>query len=164
MSPVEPIRATGDILVIAADRGRARLFSIAHAEEQLLELNDLVNANARMPAHSQVADRQGRMLNRERGSRVALGTENLQDESARRFAHEVGAMIAGRLHTQRAAGRLFVVADPEFLGMLRMELRARRLAVPVHGIAKNVTRVSPQRIRGYLPKRLWRQRILGVWI
>ncbi len=159
--PSAAVHAAEEILVIAADRGHARLFSIARNQEQLQELSDLVNANARMPAHSLVTDRQGRTLSRQHGSRAALGRENLQAESARRFAHDVGAMLANRLHAQRA-GRLFIIADPEFLGMLRIELRARQLAVPMRSIAKNVTCTSTARIRSYLPKRLWPRRILGV--
>ena len=161
--PTAAVHTAEVILVIAADRGHARLFSIARNQEQLQELSDLVNANARMPAHSLVTDRQGRTLNRQRGSRAALGHENLQDESARRFAHDVGAMLANRLHVQRAI-RLFIIADPEFLGMLRIELRARQLAVPVRSIAKNVTRTSTECIRSYLPKRLWPRHILGIQI
>ncbi|HVC38270.1 MAG TPA: host attachment protein [Gammaproteobacteria bacterium] len=153
--------ASREILVVAADRGYARVFSIAHNQDQLQELNDLVNADARRPAHMLASDRQGRALNRERGSRAAMGREYLQSDSARRFAHDVGTMIAGRLRRQRAK-RLFLIADPEFLGMLRRKLRARQLAVPVRSIAKNVTRTSREHIRGYLPKRLWPRRVLGV--
>jgi protein required for attachment to host cells len=152
-----------EILVVTADRGHARLFSITHGQEQLFEINDLVNADARRPAHTLASDRQGRTLNRERGSRAALGRRSLEDESARRFAHDVGAMIAKRVHTQRA-NSLFLIAEPDFLGMLRIELRARQLAIPVHSIAKNVTRASMDRIRGYLPKRLWPRRVLGVQV
>ncbi len=152
---------TREILVVAADRGRARVFSIAHNQEQLQEFNDLVNADARRPAHTLASDRQGRSLNRERGSRAALGRDNLQDESARRFAHDIGATIADKWRKQ-ALDRLFIIADPEFLGMLRMELRNRRLTVPVRYIAKNLTRASSQRIRSCLPKRLWPRRVMGI--
>jgi protein required for attachment to host cells len=150
-----------EILVVAADRGRARVFSIAHDQEQLQELNDLVNTDARRPAHLLASDRQGRSLNRERGSRAALGRDNLQDESTRRFAHDVCAMIAAKRRRQ-SVDRLFIIADPEFLGMLRLELRNRQMPVPVRFIAKNVTRTSSERIRSYLPKRLWPRRVLGV--
>lgn len=155
--------ATKKILVLAADRGHARLFSIAHNQEELQELSDLVNADARRPANSLVSDRQGRGLNRERGSRAALGRENLQNDSAHQFAHRVATLIASKL-ARSSIERLFIIADPEFLGMLRIELRAHKLAVPVRCITKNVTRTSSQRIRSYLPKRLWPRRIMGVQI
>jgi protein required for attachment to host cells len=151
------------ILVVAADRGHARFFSIARNQEELQELNDLVNADARRPANSLVSDRQGRTLNRERGSRAALGRENLQNDSARRFAHRVAGLISGKL-LKRSIIRLFIIADPEFLGMLRSELRTYKLTVPVRFIAKNVTRTSSERIRSYVPKQLWPRRVMGVQI
>ncbi|HVC29278.1 MAG TPA: host attachment protein [Gammaproteobacteria bacterium] len=152
---------TQKIMLVAADRGHARFFSIAHNQEELQELNDLVNADARRPANSLASDRQGRSLNRERGSRAALGRDNLQNDSARRFAHRVATLIVGKL-LGRSIIRLFIIADPEFLGMLRSELRTHKLTVPLRFIAKNVTRTSNERIRSYLPKRLWPRRIMDV--
>jgi protein required for attachment to host cells len=158
-NPMAP--SAHELLVVAADRGHARVFSNAHNQKELVELMDVVNADARLPAHRLASDRQGRALNRERGSRAALGRENLQDDSTRRFAHDVCAMIAA-IRRSQSIDCLFIIADPEFLGMLRMELHARQLATPVRFIAKNVARTSSERIRSYLPKRLWPRRILGV--
>lgn len=150
-----------EILVVAADRGHARFFSIAHNQDELRELSDLVNPDARRPAHSLASDRQGRTLNRKRGSRAALGRENLQDESARRLARVIVAMINGKPRRE-SIDRLFIIADPEILGMLRLELRTHKPTVPVRFIAKNVTRTGSKRIRSYLPKRLWPRRVMGV--
>ncbi|MDE2236054.1 MAG: host attachment protein [Gammaproteobacteria bacterium] len=153
----------GDMLVVAADRGRARLFSIAPGQERLQEIQDFLNADARLRARNLASDRQGRGLNRTRASRAALGNASLQDESASRFAHEVSGVIAGKL-LRKTNTRLFVIADPQFLGLLRGELRARKLRAPVRYIAKNLTRSSSARIRGYLPKRLWPRRVLGIQV
>ena len=150
-----------DCLVIAADRGHARMFHIAPGEEKLREIDDLINAAARMPAHRLASDRQGRVLKRARASRAAVGRDSLKDENARRFAHEVAAKIAGKMRKRHAA-RLFVFADAQFLGMLRGELRTRKLRIPARYIAKNLTRASSMRIRSYLPKRLWPRRVLGI--
>ena len=152
---------TADILVIVADRGHARLFSLTPGEEKLRELQDLLNADARVRASKLASDRQGRGLNRARASRAALGKASLQDESASRFAHDVCGMIAGKLRRKNDA-RLFVFADPQFLGLLRRKLRTRKLRVPVRYFAKNLTRTSSARIRSYLPKRLWPRRVLGI--
>ncbi|MGA9855624.1 MAG: host attachment protein [Gammaproteobacteria bacterium] len=137
------------ILVVAADRGRARVFSIAHNREQLQELNDLVNADAHRRAHMLASDRQERALNRERGSRAA------------RFAHDIYAVIDDT-RRRRAFDRVFIIANPQFLGLLRMELRNRQMAMPMRFIAKNLTRTSSNLIRSYLPKRLWSRRVMGV--
>ena len=146
-------------LVVVADRARARLFNWERDMPQLQEIGDLVNAEARLPQHALASDRQGRGFNRQRGSHTALGRDSLRRESAQRFAQEVGARLFAELRTQHAA-RLFVLADPEFLGLLRGVLRKRRLAVPVRMLAKNLTRADVQRIRAYLPERLGSGRVL----
>ncbi len=152
---------SGYILVVAADRGRARLFSIAAGQEKLQELDDLVNANARMAAHKLASDRQGRILIRARASRAAVGRASLKDENARRFAHDV-SMKNSAILRRKSAGRMFVFADAQFLGMLRAELRTRNLHVPVRYIGKNLTRASNSRIRSYMPKRVWPRRVMGI--
>lgn len=138
-------------LVVVADSAHARLFSWACGAGGLEELSDLVNPEARLPKHALVADRQGRGFNRQRGSRTALGSDTLRRNSALRFAQQVGTEVSAELRTQRAA-RLFILAEAEFLGLLRGALRTRRIAVPVNMIAKNLTRANVRRIRMYLPE------------
>lgn len=142
-------------LVLVADSGRARMFSWARGAGGLKELSDLVNPEARLPKHALAADRQGRGFNRQRGSRTALGGDTLRRNSALRFAQQVGAKVSAEVRTQRAA-RLFILAEAEFLGLLRGALRTRRIAVPVSMIVKNLTRADVRRIRMYLPKYLER--------
>lgn len=138
-------------LVVVADSARVRLFSWARGAEGLEELRDLVNPELRLPEHALATDRQGRGFNRQRGSRTALGRNTLRHNSVLRFAQQVGGVVSAELRTQRAA-RLFILAEVEFLGLLRGVLRTRRIAVPVNMIAKNLTRADVRRIRMYLPK------------
>lgn len=142
-------------LVLVADSARARLFSWERGVPQLQEISDLVNAEARLPERALASDRQGRGFNRQRGSRTALGSTNLQRNSAQKFALRVGRRLAAESNARRAA-RLFVFAEAEFLGLLRTALRSRRPGLPVRGFAKNLTRATPQRIREYLPKYMGR--------
>lgn len=138
-------------LVVVADRARARLFSWTRAAEALQELGDWANPEARLPCHVLAADRQGRSLNRQRGSRTALGDDAQRRNSTLRFARQVSARLRAELRAQHAV-RLFIFAEAEFLGLLRKDLRSRGLAVPAELHAKNLTRAAPQRIREYLPK------------
>lgn len=153
-----------DILVVAADRGRARLFSIKHAEEQLTELEDLVNPSLRVHAGDLAHDRQGRSMNRGRSSRTALGDSHfLKQESAERFARQVADAVGGicRAHSFE---RIFLLTEPEFLGLLRPCFAAAKPDVPVLEIHKNVTHRSNATIRGYLPKHLWKRHVEGVLV
>ncbi|HKT32265.1 MAG TPA: host attachment protein [Gammaproteobacteria bacterium] len=146
---------SGGALVLVADSARARLFSWKRGIPQLQEIDDWVNAEARLPERALASDRQGRGFNRQRGSRTALGSTNLQRNSAQKFALRVGRRLAAESNARRAA-RLFVFAEAEFLGLLRTALRSRRPGLPVRGFAKNLTRATPQRIREYLPKYMGR--------
>lgn len=145
-----------EALVLAADSGRARLFGWEHGSSELEEIADMVNADARLPMHDLVSDRQGRGFNRQRGSRTALGSAALQRKRTQQFAREVSERLASESRTRRAP-KIFVFAEAEFLGLLRSSLRNRRLGCPVYMDAKNLTRVTPQRIREYLPKYIGRR-------
>lgn len=146
---------SGGALVLVADSARARLFSWERGIPQLQEICDLVNSEARLPQRALASDRQGRGLNRQRGARTALGSTSLQRNSAQKFALRVCRRLAIESNARRAAG-LFIFAEAEFLGLLRAALRGRRPGLQVRGIAKNLTRATPQRIREYLPKYMGR--------
>lgn len=153
-----------DILVVVADRGRARLFSIKHGEEQLDELQDMVNPSLRVHAGDLAHERQGRSMSRNRSSRTAFGDNHfLKQESARRFARQVADAVESTCHAHPFE-RMFLLTEPEFLGLLRPCFTADKLGIPVLEIHKNITHRSTDTIRGYLPKHLWKRHIEGILV
>jgi len=137
-----------DILVVVADRGRARLFSIKHDEEQLDELADLVNPSLRVHAGDLAHERQGRSMNRSRSSRTALGDSHFfKQESGKRFARQLADAVVSvcRAHPFE---RIFLLTEPEFLGLLRPCFAADKLGIPVLEVHKNITHRSAATIRG----------------
>lgn len=151
-----------DILVVVADRGRARLFAAPNGEEKLQELSDLLNPTLRLHADDLVHERQGRVMNRNRPSRTALGESHfLKHRSAARFAETVADAVAEQCKPG-ACERIFLLAEPEFLGLLRPRLAGKNLRVPTVEIAKGLTHRSGATIRRYLPKHLHKRRVEGV--
>ena|SRR5579859_1238506 len=140
------------VLIIVGDRGRARLFSTENRKDAgLEELVDLVNPEIRIHEGVLAGDRQGRSMNQNHGSRVALGEPHPHKRtSAERFANQVAdAMECCCM--QEHYTRIFLLAAPEFLGLLRPCLAERQLKTPVTEVHKDLTRQPVAAIRGHLP-------------
>lgn len=149
------------LLIVAGDRGKARIFSLERETDEMRELADLVNSDLRLHERELLGDRQGRGLSRFHTSRVALGKSHPHKHlSSMRFARQV-AEAAHTLYTKRGCLRIFLLADPEFVGLMRPQLAAQRLADKLHVIPKNVTRSDTATIRSYLPEHPWRQPLSG---
>lgn len=150
------------ILILAGDRGRARLFRLEEDVPELEEIRDMVNPALHMRERLMARDRQGRAFKGSRGGHVALGDEHkYKKQGAARFAREVAAVVQECCREQSYA-RIFMVADPEFTGLMRPRLAAKRLKTPLTGIPKNLTRHAVAEIRGCLPKDPWKRR--AAWM
>lgn len=145
------------VLVAACDSGRARLFRIARNEDRLEEISTLVNPDARLRERELVSDKRGRGMHRGRMSRATLGTRELHRyESAARFSREVAEALSRRSRAEHIE-RIYLLADPEFLGLLRADIRRKRIKSALREIRKNLSRRSAKILRDYLPKQLWRR-------
>lgn len=134
-------------LVVAADSGRARIFKLAGRDLQ--ELADMVNPEARAGRRDIEADRSGSDQGGGEAGRHGLrGDHDVKDESARKFARE----IAGRLEKERAAHRarrLYLIAPPHFLGVLKGVLDHELAKCLYATVSKDVVRASPETILSY---------------
>lgn len=152
-----------EILVVVANRSRARLFCVGETEEKLFEMDDLVNFDVRLPESELVTDRQGRTVNGSNGRHTALGRSGARRYlSARRFAVQVCGAITTHCTNESVHHPVYLIADPEFLGILRPQLHRILPNIPVHETIKNITRLDAMTIRGYLPNHLWPQRSASV--
>ena len=134
--------------IVAADSGRARIFEAARDDGALVEIEDLLNAEARLLTREAVSDRAGSM------ARNAFGPRDSHAEHASEvFAKRLGR----RLGAARRDGRidhLYLLADPAFLGCLRSHLDAPTRRLVAQERATDVVRRSPARIRQLLPAQL----------
>lgn len=156
------------ILVLVADKGRARLFRIPEGEDDLLELKDFVNADARMPESMQVRDRQGRGtyggLQGGHGRRATFGKSGSRRYlSSDHFASEICAEMTGYLK-DTPVKHIYLIAGPRLMGTIRPHLHDIGGQFRITEIIKDITRLDVRTIRSYLPKTLWKRRIGGVML
>lgn len=142
------------VLIVVGDRARARIFDTATADNSLREIEDLVNAGLGHHERDIGKSRPGRGVSSVRGRRTALGEDYAKRRvRAARFAEAVAARIRKYIQGRRYA-RLYLIAGPEFSGLLRPCLTSRSAQPPVTKVVKDLTRHSVEDIRRHLPQSL----------
>lgn len=140
--------------VVAADQSRARLFSAAVPNAPLQEMEDLLNPVAHQRETDLVSDRPGRIVKGMSGPGRGVG----QNESHKgRAAEQFASTVCKRLAKARNAGklgRLYVIAEPHFLGMMRNHMDPATKALIADEINKDVTERSAAELREMLPNQL----------
>lgn len=139
--------------VVVADTSRARFFSADKPAGTLVEIQTLTHPASRLHEGDLVSDRPGRDRNSGAGSHD-VGTETeAKEEEAIRFATEV----CNQLDSARVDGRLkklYLVAAPAFLGLLRKHQTPSLQKMIAGEVAKNIARHDIAEIRSTLPKHL----------
>ncbi|KPK55490.1 MAG: hypothetical protein AMS22_04110 [Thiotrichales bacterium SG8_50] len=142
------------IWVVAADAARARIFSADTPQGGLREVTDLVHPESRAHARDAASDEPGTTFDRMGQGQHSMGKKvEPKDEEALRFAKELATM----LDSARTAGqydRLYVVASPRFLGVLRDALGESTRKLVAADIDKNLVAHKVEEIRAHLPARL----------
>lgn len=142
------------VLIVVGDKARARIFDNATEDESMREIEDLVNAGLGHHEREIGADRPGRGVSGAGGRRTALGEDYSRRRlQAARFAESVAERVREHFRRRKYA-RLFLVAGPEFSGLLRPCLASRSAQPPVTRVVKDLTRHSLADIRKHLPQQL----------
>jgi len=142
------------VLIVVGDKARARLFDNATEDDSLREIEDLFNADLGHHERDAGTDRPGRGVSAARGRRTALGDDYARRRVlAARFAKAVADRVREHIHLRKYA-RLFLVAGPEFSGLLRPCLVSRSAQPPVTRVVKDLTRHSLADIRRHLSQQL----------
>lgn len=142
----------GNCLVLVADSVRARLFDAA--DGVLAERAVFTNPEGRMHERDLVADATGRRNHRPtQGNRSAFGGQTAKRHRAEDFAGMLCDELARDLD---GAGehKLYVIAEPEFLGILRQRMSAPVSRHVAGEIPKSLADQSVERIRATLPAQL----------
>ncbi len=144
----EPARAAW---IVAADAGRARIFRESPADGRLEEFVDLVNPDARLQDHDAMSDRRGHVVQGVAGVGHAFEPRQTHGEHiAESFAKD----LCLRLGTAQRSGkvaRIYLIADPRFLGLLRKNLDSATHELVVQELAADFSRRPASDIRGLLP-------------
>ena len=142
------------IWVIVADSSRARILSAASVTAPLIELEDFVHNESRLPAQALVTDRTSQRKDFGGHGRHTMGhekTANIQE--AKDFARELCAEIDNKAQ-KGDFHRLYIIAPPKFLGTLRSIISKTALERVAGEISKNLVRHNIEDIRSHLPQKL----------
>lgn len=140
--------------VIVADATRARILSAQKPASELTEVQALTHPESRLHEGDLTSDRPGRDRNGSNtGSHDVGHTTDAKQEESTRFANKVNEAIeAGRV-----AGKfrkLYVIASPAFLGLLRKGHSSATQQLIAGEISKNLATQDLTNIRKQLPEYL----------
>ena len=110
------------ILVIVADASRARIFSAVDKAAPLTETKDLVNTATRLRDQDLIADGHGSGVDSGGHGKHTMGHEN---DAHKHQASEFSRQLADEIERERGAGalrRIYIIAPPVFLGLIRSDL------------------------------------------
>lgn len=142
------------VSVIVADASRARILSTRDTPGQLSELEDLVHPESRLREQDLVTDGSGSGSDSGGHGKHSMGHEKAaRDREAELFAKELCEQL-DRLHRREKIHRIYLVAAPAFLGLLRARLSKQCASLVAGEVSKNLVTHSLQDIRAHLPKQL----------
>jgi protein required for attachment to host cells len=139
--------------IVVADSSRARIFSAEKPISKLVEVQALTHPEGRLHQGDLVTDKPGRDNNASYGSHNMGHETDAKEEESLRFA----AMVCERLEEGRCQGqyeKLYVIAAPTFLGLLRKQQNSALRKTVADEIPKNLSTHTPAEIRKVLPRYL----------
>ncbi len=138
------------VWIIVASATMARIFA-AKNPHGLMEVEVLTHPESRTREHDLVSDRAGRSFASTGHTSNAMERPHTQHEVEEGlFALE----ICRRLEAARQQGlfsRLYLIANPVFLGILREHMDKGVTSLVVGEIHKNIISLKPEEVRKYLP-------------
>lgn len=142
------------VSVIVADASRARILSTRDAPGQLTELEDMVHPESRLREQDLVTDGSGSGSDSGGHGKHSMGHEKAaHDRQAELFAKELCEHL-DKLHRREKIHRLYLVAAPAFLGLVRSRLSKQCASLVAGEVSKNLVTHSLEEIRAQLPKQL----------
>jgi protein required for attachment to host cells len=140
--------------IVSANAGRARFFAQARPVDNLEEINDMVSPAAREREGELETDRLGQRAAAKSKHNVGMATTSSDyqpnqtpaQHQAELFARDVAHFLKQAQNEGRFQS-LYLVASPEFLGVLRKQLDANLGKAVSVEIDKDLTNVSAQELR-----------------
>lgn len=142
-----------NVRIVVADEREAAFFD-ASRPGAVLARGSLRNAVAGLKDSDLESDREGRRFGGAGQRHGVDGERSTERHEMTNFAREVARKIdEDRL--ARVFDKLFIVAGPRMLGLLRQELPQRCRDVVAGEIAKDLMRQDPQMIRDVVPREVF---------
>ena len=139
--------------ILVADQARARIFH-GEGDSRLHEVETLLNPDARINEQDIVSDRPGRAFDSIGSGRHSMGSPvDPKEEEAIRFAKELCTHM-DELRNKHSMDKVYVMAPPHFLGLLREAMHAPLKALVAGEVNHDLTEHSVADIRAHLPEQL----------
>lgn len=138
--------------VVVADAARARVFNVEAETKALVEIMDMSHPASLQHASEMASDAPG--MSSVKGMPSKFGMEEIvspKEEEAIRFAKQVAEALQQDIASY---GRLYLIAAPHFLGLLRKDLDKAVQAKIIKELDKDLTKHTLEDIRAHLPELL----------
>ena len=136
------------IWVAVANRSEMKLY-LAENVDTLVEINTLTHYEGQKTTHELVSDKQGYHRGTQTGDTMDEKTPTKIKE-ATAFANQITKVLENGIKTERIE-RIYLIASPEFLGILRQHLSPQVKDCIEKEIDKDVVHSTSKQIRDYLP-------------
>jgi protein required for attachment to host cells len=137
--------------ILIADSSRARIFEKKEREKHLTEVEDFVDAEGRATSKELRTDGRGRFYGkgeRDQGHTAEPAVSPVEHENDL-FAHTLARCLDDARKANRY-DRLYLIAPPKFLGLIRASLDDE-VKKMVHGeLQKDISTLSAQEVEGYV--------------
>jgi protein required for attachment to host cells len=139
--------------IVAADSSRARIFEVQGVDKNFQELQDFVNEAGRERHQDLRTDAKGRFYGK--GERDQAHTAEPDIDAVRHetelFAKQVGEFL-DKARVEQRYDKLFLIADPKFLGLLRDNLSKEAQKLVKDEIPKEISGRDAREIEGFYVK------------
>lgn len=142
------------ICVVVADGSRARILLAESGQSPLIDEKDFIHPESRLREQDLVSDGTGSESDAGGFGKHSMGHERTAHEKEmKNFADELSVEI-DRLRQGGDLRRIYLVAAPKFLGLLRATLSKQCSSLIEGEISKDLVSHSIEDIRSHLPRRL----------
>lgn len=142
------------ICVVVADSSKARILLAESGHGALTDDRDFVHSESRLREQDLVSDGTGNEIDSGGYGKHSMGHENAAHQKhAETFANELCDEI-DKLRRNSDLHRIYLVASPKFLGLLRSSISKQCSELLVGEINKDLVSHSIEDIRSHLPKHL----------
>ncbi len=137
--------------IVVADNVRARIFTAEAPSSPLEEIEDLTHTEGRLHDREMTSDFPGKIKNPGgAGGHAFEQPTDPKKHEASNFAHRIGHYLE-EAHNEKKFEQLLIIAEPSFLGLLRIHLPDQIKKLVCFELDKNITTHSADDIRKHLP-------------
>jgi protein required for attachment to host cells len=140
--------------IMAADSSRGRVFEIVEPERELREIEDFSNPQGRANNRELVSDADGRFSAKHVGPGAdSSGQRTTPVEHETELFSKTLARYLEKARSQRRYSKLYLIAPPEFLGLMRQNLSKEVRKVTADEINKDLSWFDTRDIARYVQPR-----------